>query len=126
MKQVILLFTIALYSCSSALDGSIEERENKKIIAFTVKGTIFKNDSIIDYKTETVTLQPGAEEFLLPAIVIKKGKTERIWTPVDSTDLQPGNKGVTNMKLYTGDKTDPDTIYKYKFEVTGQREIKLK
>ncbi len=137
MKQILLLLTFALYSCNSPLDGSIEERENKKlylvnkskdkIMAFTVKCTVTKNDSIYDYATEVMTLQPGAEKFLTEKQIVVKGKEIINLVPVDDSDLvkQQSKIKVTNIKVLESIR-QPDTIYQFKCEVTGQREIKLK
>ena len=81
-------------------------------MAFTVKATIIKNDSISDYKTEVITLQPGDEQFLTEKEIVVEGEEIINLVPIDSP--------------YVPNKKLSDTTYRFKFEITGQREIKLK
>lgn len=130
---------ILLYSCSNKLDGKIETRNGDKVylvngsptkaFKFTIKTTTITNDSLYQYQTDIIQLSPGDERFL--------GTPRHITTeyhPDNSSNFDSAIKAYNDgkIKLPAGAVLiNTDTIPKfmtikeeYKYEVTGQLEVK--
>lgn len=175
-----IAFVLTLCSCNK-LDGKIETRDKNKVYLvntsetkayrFTLKTTSITDDSIYEYKTQLITLQPGDEMFIgsksgvsqveypkKDSIVFQTHRPKRNWDfsvyekeakkkdkDISQEDIEfsyafeksiEGRDTVINGKqlMYNYNTVPyPDTLhpypvkrYKYKYEVTGQVEMKSK
>jgi hypothetical protein len=127
-KYIIGIFiTLTIYSCDNKLDGKIETREQDKIylvntsktklFKFTVKATKVTNDSTYDYSTDVIELPPGDEKYL-------GARKETVIEQKPPFDPSKPFTAVAETTIVTQAPLHQDLI-QYKYEVTGQLEMKI-
>jgi len=72
-KFYVIIATILFISCKNKFNGKIENRDNSfylvntssdQAFQFTIKATETKDDTVKNYSTSLIELQPGEEKFL--------------------------------------------------------------